>query len=131
MHIRCVRHRDFNPLPRKEGDRCGLQVSFVRKISIHSLVKRETVRASKGQAKGNNFNPLPRKEGDSFHLFIIHSDINFNPLPRKEGDAAPWAFMMPSVISIHSLVKRETWKYSLYPAMSNISIHSLVKRETG
>ena len=34
------------------------------------------------------------------------------------------------VISIHSLVKRETIEKYGYPVISKISIHSLVKRET-
>ena len=35
--------KDFNPLPRKEGDRSvNLGAIKDKKISIHSLVKRET-----------------------------------------------------------------------------------------
>ena len=55
------------------------------------------------------FNPLPRKEGDVFDRAAGIYGRDFNPLPRKEGDdgirgvgVALW------LISIHSLVKRET-----------------------
>ena len=59
-------------------------------ISIHSLVKRETI-----------FTALPSG-----------NHINFNPLPRKEGDAmAGSVFEFRGVISIHSLVKRETLRF--------------------
>ena len=59
-------------------------------------------------------------------------NIDFNPLPRKEGDLmtaiAEGTDMY--IISIHSLVKRET-VIGGYPLISErISIHSLVKRET-
>ena len=33
---------DFNPLPRKEGDKNAQQFKLLLGISIHSLVKRET-----------------------------------------------------------------------------------------
>ena len=58
-------NRNFNPLPRKEGD---------------------TSCADLHRAAGD-FNPLPRKEGDT-NLLFTQFDIftNFNPLPRKEGD---------------------------------------------
>ena len=55
-------------------------------ISIHSLVKRETVHSGNEMGSDQHFNPLPRKEGDFLH----------------EHAAAVRA------ISIHSLVKRET-----------------------
>ena len=80
---------DFNPLPRKEGDgQTVAEVSKTNAISIHSLVKRETVFCSKHCCAAiANFNPLPRKEGDGY-----------NPVYHI-------AFI---AISIHSLVKRET-----------------------
>ena len=55
----------------------------------------------------------------------------FNPLPRKEGDKKKRSEAgKKSVISIHSLVKRETgWIYDKISGFG-ISIHSLVKRET-
>ena len=37
----------FNPLPRKEGDDRNNEVNDDNEISIHSLVKRETVVSSK------------------------------------------------------------------------------------
>ena len=129
-----VELQDFNPLPRKEGDfdlRCN---SVCRcHISIHSLVKRETATMSVHCANASYFNPLPRKEGDQLpfqnqcsypayfnplprkegDLFSLVCRTlirgHFNPLPRKEGDGFP--FSKPAkynVISIHSLVKRET-----------------------
>ena len=57
--------KNFNPLPRKEGD-------YVPYLSYNY---------------GYYFNPLPRKEGD-IHLQTHCSAYSyFNPLPRKEGDA--------------------------------------------
>ena len=77
----------FNPLPRKEGDRIlSLKKPNGTRISIHSLVKRETIRT------GDFEIPEP----------------NFNPLPRKEGDVKAYSNTHLPVISIHSLVKRET-----------------------
>ena len=64
-------------------------------------------------------------------LRFNHS-VNFNPLPRKEGDSG-WDYYAncTGLISIHSLVKRETTIVVIPFAMLRISIHSLVKRETG
>ena len=57
-------------------------------ISIHSLVKRETVNSLEDLIVNQNFNPLPRKEGDYFIPRNYRKrPRNFNPLPRKEGDA--------------------------------------------
>ena len=78
------------------------------KISIHSLVKRET-----------NSN-IPTNEG------IYH----FNPLPRKEGDVVGggrWEDIF--VISIHSLVKRET--SGSEPALSATSYFNPLPRKEG
>ena len=55
-------------------------------ISIHSLVKRETL---------------------CFRLFVLRYG-HFNPLPRKEGDVTMFIIFYMGTISIHSLVKRET-----------------------
>ena len=56
---------------------------------------------------------------------------DFNPLPRKEGDAIlRYADTGERLISIHSLVKRETSAAPLHLPGTAISIHSLVKRET-
>ena len=81
---------NFNPLPRKEGDfACQVLDILSSFISIHSLVKRETIVV----------------------IFAITNYKNFNPLPRKEGDAMfAGTTMALSKISIHSLVKRETTK---------------------
>ena len=57
--------KDFNPLPRKEGD----------------------VFAGCWQLQQGYFNPLPRKEGDLWNLQAVLLKHYFNPLPRKEGDA--------------------------------------------
>ena len=78
----------FNPLPRKEGDRKNcFEVTDDGRISIHSLVKRETTSCA----------DLHRASGD------------FNPLPRKEGDElTSGGYAIDVTISIHSLVKRET-----------------------
>ena len=58
--------KDFNPLPRKEGDTLSRALYF---------------------AQYANFNPLPRKEGDLWNLQAVLLKHYFNPLPRKEGDA--------------------------------------------
>ena len=57
---------------------------------------------------------------------------NFNPLPRKEGDSPEDKKQVDdAIISIHSLVKRETAVgISIGTYQNYISIHSLVKRET-
>ena len=55
-----------------------------------------------------DFNPLPRKEGDEIAREKVKCGFNFNPLPRKEGDDCIQDYQNGSVISIHSLVKRET-----------------------
>ncbi len=99
----------FNPLPRKEGDRISGEYGIILSISIHSLVKRET----------------------SFHILHFPQCTDFNPLPRKEGDGfASAESSRVSPISIHSLVKRETLVCFKHNAELAISIHSLVKRET-
>ena len=55
----------FNPLPRKEGDPGTNQPILPKgRISIHSLVKRETPDSGSGFFAAGDFNPLPRKEGD-------------------------------------------------------------------
>ena len=80
---------NFNPLPRKEGDSRSETKAAVRRISIHSLVKRETDKADK-----------------EFSRKLYH----FNPLPRKEGDTLLTESLAYGLISIHSLVKRETFR---------------------
>ena len=56
-----------------------------------------------------NFNPLPRKEGDAINPARTDCFSDFNPLPRKEGDSVIPAPYCAWKISIHSLVKRETY----------------------
>ena len=78
----------FNPLPRKEGD-CNLSTFC---------------------GKDCYFNPLPRKEGDAWNRRSETEESKyFNPLPRKEGDRmVDTRCNSYLIISIHSLVKRET-----------------------
>ena len=84
--------RNFNPLPRKEGDSGVLfdEVALMP-ISIHSLVKRETPNLTIFSCIRNNFNPLPRKEGDFKSPDFFALPVYFNPLPRKEGDLVDFA----------------------------------------
>ena len=100
----------FNPLPRKEGDASTLTAEFPDVISIHSLVKRETFMMCEKCRAYFHFNPLPRKEGDAAILAAGKKccDEHFNPLPRKEGDWKAMWLQVVKIISIHSLVKRET-----------------------
>ena len=67
---------------------CFLAV-YILAISIHSLVKRETVGCRAAETRTHYFNPLPRKEGDTTVLRRRLHDTDFNPLPRKEGDQSP------------------------------------------
>ena len=100
-------------------------------ISIHSLVKRETVKYCGQRPLTGYFNPLPRKEGDRNRNASGIGKTDFNPLPRKEGDRAKIRFFhLFFSISIHSLVKRETQAQAAASLFGRISIHSLVKRET-
>ena len=101
--------KNFNPLPRKEGDPCLFQT----------------------QCRACYFNPLPRKEGDPCLFQTQCRACYFNPLPRKEGDGFITIPPLASpAISIHSLVKRETNSGGGLVMQNLISIHSLVKRET-
>ena len=80
-------YNNFNPLPRKEGDiDVPKKQALINFISIHSLVKRETLMVSKCPPSTAYFNPLPRKEGDRFNPANKNLLGDFNPLPRKEGD---------------------------------------------
>ena len=78
-------------------------------ISIHSLVKRETQKRLQGVCIMLNFNPLPRKEGDRQAGQKLPELWHFNPRPRKEGDRIREWYNHYGGISIHSLVKRETF----------------------
>ena len=64
MHKFLLLELYFNPLPRKEGDPSIEELFLIYDISIHSLVKRETVSRVISKSSNLNFNPLPRKEGD-------------------------------------------------------------------
>ena len=77
---------DFNPRPRKEGDRHTVK-------SFHFSVY---------------FNPRPRKEGDTFEGVSKTRASYFNPRPRKEGDSIMLQYKFPMTISIHALAKRAT-----------------------
>ena len=59
---------------------------------------------------GKYFNPLPRKEGDDALHQLVYGMTDFNPLPRKEGDENETITLHRLDISIHSLVKRETYE---------------------
>ena len=78
-----------------------------------------------------DFNPLPRKEGDQVGNFFRHADciISIHSLVKRETKRDAYK-SNPQAISIHSLVKRETEKVLNGLVWSSISIHSLVKRET-
>ena len=73
---------DFNPLPRKEGDLCDpAKIRTGDFISIHSLVKRETLLLLFFQIKPSNFNPLPRKEGDLLNVRYVCQTCLFQSTP--------------------------------------------------
>ena len=122
---------DFNPLPRKEGDITRMDSYGWTRISIHSLVKRETVSTRRTETCiGISIHSLVKRETE-IQSITLPTTIYFNPLPRKEGDAVCTVCRHNrNPISIHSLVKRETELKALLDAESEISIHSLVKRET-
>ena len=61
--------------------------------------------------------------------FVLHLWY-FNPLPRKEGDTLLRHNDCTILISIRSLVKRETDVPTVFVDTGLISIRSLVKRET-
>ena len=77
---------NFNPRPRKEGDRLCL---WRRRVACY-------------------FNPRPRKEGDLSVDEVTTSPSYFNPRPRKEGDVSTMVAINLEKISIHALVKRAT-----------------------
>ena len=55
--------------------------------------------------------------------------VNFNPLPRKEGDFAEKPEFTPEeLISIHSLVKRETGFYWV-TSVSHVNFNPLPRKE--
>ena len=82
--------KDFNPLPRKEGDYNIDDVNETYSISIRSLVKRETIR-------------LYRR--------ICNKMISIRSLVKREtNDKATYQGLV--WISIRSLVKRETANFA-------------------
>ena len=124
---------NFNPLPRKEGDISENARNAFRSFHFNPLPRKEGDLDCKGACydKSGYFNPLPRKEGDPSRSLKLTASIDFNPLPRKEGDKIAITHLQrEAIISIHSLVKRETNLLDLIETVSAISIHSLVKRET-
>ena len=79
---------DFNPLPRKEGDCQHKKVLFIVGISIHSLVKRETLSKFAGVLQRNiSIHSLVKRE-TCRNYTKCYGDKYFNPLPRKEGDVS-------------------------------------------
>ena len=79
--------------------------------------------------EGNYFNPLPRKEGDKSIVPLCALSTHFNPLPRKEGDLKRGCCVIRAFwISIHSLVKRETFLTSL-PFLSYFDFNPLPRKE--
>ena len=55
-------------------------------ISIHALVKRETLFNWHIRSLLDNFNPRPREEGDLQYITVLPLTQDFNPRPREEGD---------------------------------------------
>ena len=75
------------------------------------------------------FNPLPRKEGDIVHLNDAWNNRgHFNPLPRKEGDTGVSLPVAGERISIHSLVKRETF-YKMSTGITKYNFNPLPRKE--
>ena len=121
---------NFNPRPRKEGDRYHYVYCYgtghfnprPRKEGDHTDSNRG------GYCR--YFNPRPRKEGDGLCLWETLANVDFNPRPRKEGDRFCLCDKLPCAISIHALVKRATALPQAQFAQNFISIHALVKRAT-
>ena len=59
MSTGITKYRNFNPLPRKEGDPRFRDSSRTAEISIHSLVKRETFLEYEIKRKGIKFQSTP------------------------------------------------------------------------
>ena len=86
----------------------GSKTKFSASISIRSLVKRETTGYRWLGDETKDFNPLPRKEGD--RNVRIAMAVLFLPLHAyiQWGDRNVRIAMAGQIISIRSLVKRET-----------------------
>ena len=58
----------------------------VNLISIHALVKRATADDAELRCYIENFNPRPREEGDVVQCLRQSRKDDSNPRPREEGD---------------------------------------------
>ena len=76
-------------------------------------MKRETIQLAQKISKLFDFNPLPHEEGDGFSKNSFHISSDFNPLPHEEGDFAIRRYPAFFMISIHSLMKRETQRLGI------------------
>ena len=77
--------RYFNPRPRKEGDLFHTFIIPFRRISIHALAKRATVKQRADLPVEQNFNPRPRKEGDRFINKKFTKGLTFQSTPSQRG----------------------------------------------
>ena len=122
---------DFNPRPRKEGDKkiCNeLKLDF---ISIHALAKRATQKNLQRIKVRFYFNPRPRKEGDLQSLVTVTLHHLFQSTPSQRGRRPQTCLKRrPYTISIHALAKRATDYDKKLMAVEAISIHALAKRAT-
>ena len=85
-----AQYANFNPLPRKEGDEQWETLFSGNSISIHSLVKRETTKMEKTDSpEGISIHSLVKRE-TVFCQRCCKKLVDFNPLPRKEGDLQSW-----------------------------------------
>ena len=87
--------KDFNPLPRKEGD-----MELKQMYQMHG-----------------NFNPLPRKEGD-YNIDDVNEtySISIRSLVKRETIRL-YRRICNKMISIRSLVKRETNDKATYQGL--------------
>ena len=61
---------NFNPRPREEGDLGIPNSDTTKRISIHALVKRATIRQQIHRKAWIYFNPRPREEGDYYFQIL-------------------------------------------------------------
>ena len=108
----------------------GSKTKFSASISIRSLVKRETTGYRWLGDETKDFNPLPRKEGDMELKQMYQMHGNFNPLPRKEGDRNVRIAMAVLFLPLHAYIQWGDRNVRIAMAGQIISIRSLVKRET-
>ena len=57
------------------------KLDHIAEISIHSLVKRETLNDAQNHSERIYFNPLPRKEGDIAEIQAFWTKIIFQSTP--------------------------------------------------